>query len=103
MSSAIVGGFVRHLMYLNEEVNEDAHPYSMDIIVPVGRGKDPTAAHKFAHFLSNAGPCLQVTEVESLSSFRLVSQFTFVCSNDVSAFALFSVLSLTSLSTIVSI
>jgi len=89
-SSAIVGGFVRHIMSLNEEIYEDVHPYSMDIIVPIARGKDPMAARKLAHYLSNAGPCSRVTEIESLSSLHLVSQFTFVCSNDVSLFTLYS-------------
>jgi len=102
-SSALVGGFVRHIMCLDEKVYEEIHPRSMDIIVPVGRGKDPVAARRFTHFLSNAGPCSRVTVVESLSSLRLVSQFTFVCSDDVSLWeSLFSVNSLPSLRTTVS-
>ena len=82
-SSALVGGFVRHIMCLDDKIYEDVYPHNMDVIVPIGRGKDPMAARKLTHFLSNAGPCSRVTEVESMSSLRLVSQFTFVCSNDV--------------------
>jgi len=82
-STALVGGFVRHIMCLNESVYDEVYPRSMDILVPIGGGRDRTAARKLANFLSNAGLCSQTMEIESLQSLQLVSQFTFVCSNEV--------------------
>lgn len=83
MSAALVGGFVRHIMCLNEDIYEGVYPRNMDIIVPVGAGRDHSAARKLAHFLSNAGPCSQMLELESLSPLHTVSQSTFMCSNEV--------------------
>ena len=83
MSTALVGGFMRHIMCLNEDVYDGVYPHNMDIIVPVGAGWDHSAVRRFAHFLSNAGPCFQMLELESLSPLYMVSQSTFLCSNEV--------------------
>ena len=82
MSTALVG-FVRHIMCLNEDVYDGVYPRNMDIIVPIGAGWDRSAAWRFAHFLSNAGPCSQMLELESLSPLYMVSQSTFLCSSEV--------------------
>ena len=82
-SAALVGGFVRHIMCLNETIYDEVYPCSIDIIVPIGGGRDRSAARRLAHFLSNTGPCLQMMELESLSPHHMVSRFTFMCSNEV--------------------
>jgi len=87
MSGAIIGGFVRHVMSLHDVECTQVFPRTMDIIIPIGGYKDKAAARKMMHFLSNTGPCTEVTEIESLSAFRLSSRFTFLCSSKVCAIA----------------
>ena len=51
--AAIVGGFVRHLMCLEEDIYRSIFPAQLSILVPVGSVSDSNVGRKWVHFLSN--------------------------------------------------
>jgi hypothetical protein len=53
--SAVVGGFVRHFMCLEDDVYSCVLPSQLSIVIPVGVSHGSNSGRRWVHFISNCG------------------------------------------------
>lgn len=53
--AAVVGGFIRHIMCLEEDVYRFVFPTQLSLLIPIGRFGDSDTGRRWVHFISNCG------------------------------------------------